>query len=165
MYREFELWVSSRLQWMLQAPLPPTRTDSPVLTIQQQSGDRTSENVELAVLQRCLCDGRAHSPARPAVRKPDDDVRSFLRKDSRTQQSRTDKGSVWSCGTRGPVTALQGRMRQEEPGRRQKVSRQRNRRTAPAVRRPVIARVNTRTSQLQRSRSSPNVAEQIGTPA
>ena len=42
---------------MLQAPLPPTRTDSPVRTIQQQSGDRTSENVELAVLQKCLCDG------------------------------------------------------------------------------------------------------------
>ena len=42
---------------MLQAPLPPTRTDSPVRTIQQQSGDTASENVELAVLHKCLCDG------------------------------------------------------------------------------------------------------------
>ena len=45
-------WVSSRFQWLLQASLPSTRTDIPVREIQQQSGDRSSENVELAVLQK-----------------------------------------------------------------------------------------------------------------
>ena len=61
--REFEPWVSSRLQWMPQAPLPPTRTDNPVRTVQQQSGDRTREKVELAVSQKCLCDGElTHQP-------------------------------------------------------------------------------------------------------
>ena len=44
-------------------PLPSTRTDSLVREIQQQSGDRASENVELAVLQRNLCDGElTHQP-------------------------------------------------------------------------------------------------------
>ena len=48
---------------MQQAPLPSTRTDSPVREIQRLSGDRTSENVELAVLQRYLCNGElAHRP-------------------------------------------------------------------------------------------------------
>ena len=46
---------------MLQAPLPSTRTDSSVRENQRLSGDRTSENVELAVLQRYLCNGE---PAR-----------------------------------------------------------------------------------------------------
>ena len=59
--RVFEPWVLSRLQWMLQAPLPSTRTDSSVRENQRLSGDRTSENVELAVLQRYLCNGE---PAR-----------------------------------------------------------------------------------------------------
>ena len=62
---------------------------------------------------------------------------------------RADKSSVWGCGAHGPVATWQGRTRQEEPGRRQRCRRQRNRRNAPVVRRPVIARVNTRTSQLQ----------------
>ena len=61
--REFEPWVSSRFQWTLQAPLPSTITDSPVREIQRLSGDRTSENVELAVLQKYLCNGElAHRP-------------------------------------------------------------------------------------------------------
>ena len=61
--RVFEPWVSSRFQWMLQAPLPCTRTDSSVRENQRQSGDRTSENVELAVLHRYLCNGElAHQP-------------------------------------------------------------------------------------------------------
>ena len=55
--REFEHWVSSRFQLKLQAPLPFTRTDSSVREIQRLPGDRTSENVEVAVLQRNLCDG------------------------------------------------------------------------------------------------------------
>ena len=59
--RVFEPWVSSLFQWMLQAPLPSTRTDSSVPENQRPSGDRTSENVEAAVLQRYLCNGE---PAR-----------------------------------------------------------------------------------------------------
>ena len=48
---------------MLQAPLPSTRTDSSVREIRRLSGDRTSEDVELAVLQRYLCNGKlAHQP-------------------------------------------------------------------------------------------------------
>ena len=42
---------------------PQTRSDSPVREIQRLSGDRTSENVELAVLQRYLCNGElTHRP-------------------------------------------------------------------------------------------------------
>ena len=59
--RVFEPWVSSRFQWMLQAPLPSTRTDSSMRENQRLSGDRASENVELAMLQRYLCNG---APAR-----------------------------------------------------------------------------------------------------
>ena len=63
LYRVFEPWVSSRFQWMLQAPLPSMRTDSPAREIRRLSGDRTSENVELTVLQRYLCNGElAHRP-------------------------------------------------------------------------------------------------------
>ena len=48
---------------MLQALLPSTSTDSPLREIQQQSGNRSSENVELAVLQKCLRDGElTHRP-------------------------------------------------------------------------------------------------------
>ena len=60
LYRVFEPWVSSRSQWMLQA-LPSIRTDSSVRENQRLSDDRTSENVELAVLQSYLCNGE---PAR-----------------------------------------------------------------------------------------------------
>ena len=41
-------------QWMLQVPLPSTRTDSPARESRRLSGVRTSENVELAVLQSYL---------------------------------------------------------------------------------------------------------------
>ena len=48
---------------MLQVPLPPTRTDTPARETRRLSGDRTSENVELAVLQKYLCNGElAHRP-------------------------------------------------------------------------------------------------------
>ena len=58
--RVFEPWVSSRFQWMLHpGPLPSTRTDSSVRENQRLSGDRTSENVELAVLQRYQCNGES----------------------------------------------------------------------------------------------------------
>ena len=64
--RVFEPWGSSRFQWMLQASLPSTRTDSSVRENQRLSGDRTSENVELAVLQRHLSNGE---PARQRGRQ------------------------------------------------------------------------------------------------
>ena len=67
MCREFELRLPSPFQGMLQALLSPTRMDDPVQTIQQresrvkvyeeQSGDKVSENIRLAVLQKYLCDG------------------------------------------------------------------------------------------------------------
>ena len=65
--REFEPQVSSRFQWMLQAPLPSTRRDSPVREIQQQPGNRSSENVGLAVLQKCPRDGEL--PHRPDLQR------------------------------------------------------------------------------------------------
>ena len=65
--REFEPRLPSRFQKMLQALFSPTRMDDPVRTIYQwesrvevhkeQSGDRVSENIKLAVLQKYLCDG------------------------------------------------------------------------------------------------------------
>ena len=72
--RVFEPWVSSRFQWMLQAPLPSTRTDSSVREHQRLSGVRSSENAELAVFAKLLVQRRARSPTGSAVRKPDDDV-------------------------------------------------------------------------------------------
>ena len=62
--RVFEPWVSSRFQWMLQAPLLSTRSDSSVRENQRSSGVRTSENAEPAVLQRYLRNG---GPARQPV--------------------------------------------------------------------------------------------------
>ena len=59
--RVFQPRVSSRFQWMFQAPLPSTRSDSSVRQYQRQSGVRTSKNAELAVLQSYLCNGE---PAR-----------------------------------------------------------------------------------------------------
>ena len=79
MCREFEPWVSSRFHWMLQAPLPSTRTDSPAREILRLSGDRTSENVELAGVAKVLVQRGARLPTRPAVRKPDDGVQPCLR--------------------------------------------------------------------------------------
>ena len=112
--REFECWVSSRFQWMLQAPLPSTRTDSPVLEIQRLSGDRTSENVELAVLQRYLCNGElAH---RPDLQSGSPTTMCNLACDETTELIRAGCG----CGARGPVATWQGQRRQEEPGRRQR---------------------------------------------
>ena len=65
--RKFEPRLPSRFQGMLQALLSPTRVDDPVQTIYQwesrvkvyeeQSGDKVSENIKLAVLQKYLCDG------------------------------------------------------------------------------------------------------------
>ena len=65
--REFEPRLPSRFQGMLQALLAPTRVDDPVQTIflwesrvkvyEEQSGDKVSENIKLAVLQKYLCDG------------------------------------------------------------------------------------------------------------
>ena len=65
--REFEPRLPSRCQGMLQALLAPTRVDDPVQTIcqwkssvkvyEEQSGDKVSENIKLAVLQKYLCDG------------------------------------------------------------------------------------------------------------
>ena len=65
--REFEPCLPSRSQGMLQALLSPTSLDDPVQTIYQwesrvkvheeQSGDKVSENIKLAVLQKYLCDG------------------------------------------------------------------------------------------------------------
>ena len=64
---EFEPRLPSRFQGMLQAPVAPTRVDDPVQTIYQwesrvkvyeeQSGDKVSENIKLAVLPKFLCDG------------------------------------------------------------------------------------------------------------
>ena len=71
--REIEPWVSSRLQWMLQAPWPPTRTDG---RCGQSSGYQVTERQKSRAgsVARVLVRRRAHSPTRPAVRKPDDDV-------------------------------------------------------------------------------------------
>ena len=65
--REFEPCLPSRFQGMLQALLAQTRVDDPVHTIYQwesrvkvyeeQSGDKVSENIKLAVLRKYLCDG------------------------------------------------------------------------------------------------------------
>ena len=65
--REFEPRLPSRFQGMLQAILLPTRMDDPgqtmyqwksrVLVYEEQSGDKVSENIRLAVLQKYLCDG------------------------------------------------------------------------------------------------------------
>ena len=65
--REFEPRLPSRFQGMLQALLAPSRVDDPVQTFHQwesrvkdyeeQSGDKVSENIKLAVLQKNLCDG------------------------------------------------------------------------------------------------------------
>ena len=65
--REFEPRLPSRFQGMLQALLAPSRVDDPVQTFHQwesrvkvneeQSGDKVSENIGLAVLQKYLCDG------------------------------------------------------------------------------------------------------------
>ena len=65
--REFEPRLPSRFQGMLQALLSPTRMDDRVQTVcqwesrvkvhEEQSGDKVSENIKLAVLQKYLCDG------------------------------------------------------------------------------------------------------------
>ena len=65
--REFEPRLPSRFRGMLQALLSPTRMDDPVQTIYQwesrvkvceeKSGDKVSENIKLAVLEKYLCDG------------------------------------------------------------------------------------------------------------
>ena len=65
--REFEPCLRSRFLGMLPALLAPTRMDDPVQTIYQwesrvkvyeeQSGDKVSENIKLAVLQKYLGDG------------------------------------------------------------------------------------------------------------
>ena len=63
--REFEPRLPLRFQGMLQALLSPTRMDDPVQSIYQwesrmkvheeRSGDKVSENIKLAVLQKYLC--------------------------------------------------------------------------------------------------------------
>ena len=65
--REFEPRLPSRFQGMLQALLAPKRMNDPMQTIYQwksrvkfheeQSGDKVSENIKLAVPQKYLCDG------------------------------------------------------------------------------------------------------------
>ena len=116
--REFDPWVSSQLQWMLQAPLPPTRTDSPVRTIQQQSGDRTSENVELAVLKKCLCDGELTH--QPDLQSGSPTTVCDLACDKITELIIAGQTRAVSGVAGGPPTAWQGRRRHDEPGQRQR---------------------------------------------
>ena len=62
--REFEPRLPSRFQGMLQALFAPTRVDAPVQSFcqwesrvkvyEEQSGDKVSENIKLAVLQKYL---------------------------------------------------------------------------------------------------------------
>ena len=129
--REFEPCLPSRFQGMLQALLSPTRMDDLVQTIYQrdsrvkvyeeQSGDRVSENIKLAVLQKYLCDGELALPLEAAVSTPND-VRSGSQGKRSTSRGRRLEGrSPWTCH----------RSTKEEAARRAraraKVTSQRNR--------------------------------------
>ena len=105
--RQFEPRLPSRFQGMLQSLLAPTRVDEPVQTIDQwertvkevyeeQSGDKVSENIKLAVLQKYLCDGEL--------------ARHLNLQSSRLTTldlapSQADVDGAWRFGSHGPVAA------------------------------------------------------------
>ena len=100
---------------MLQAPLPPTRTDTPVQKIQRLSGDTTSEDVEMTVLQKCLCDGELTH--QPDLQSGSPTMMCDLVCVQMTEHIRAVSGVAERAD---PVTAWQGRRRQEEPGQKQR---------------------------------------------
>ena len=128
--RGFEPWVSSRFQWMLQAPLPSTRTDSPVRETQQQTGNRSSENVEVAVLQKCLRDGELTH--RPDLQPGSPTTKCNLACDETTDLTKAGQTRVvlWNARTCLHVARAKAAKRARTEA---KVSRQRNRRNASLV--------------------------------
>ena len=121
--RVFVPWVSSRFQWMQQAPLLSTRSDSSVREHQLPSGIRTSENAELAVLQSYLCNGE---PTRqPDLQSGSPTMMCDLACDEIAEHTRAASEVVWSVRGNGEG----GKKSQDGT----KVPRRRSRRNASVV--------------------------------
>ena len=113
--REFEPWVSSRFQWMLQAPLQSTRTDGRCGKFKQQSGDRSSENVELAVSQKCLESSLTDQTCSQAVRRRCATLLAMRQPNSSKQDRQERCLGLWNARTCRHLARAKAARRAREP--------------------------------------------------